>query len=255
ADKAAAAQARTAYEALTATQKAIVGDITRLTEAEAVIAGLETLTSKVLTTFDFSTVYAAQARGESKTITSTNFQANPKHFTISDGKITIPVDLTWNIPLNGFTTGQVVGSAVDSFIQDYCNAHGIDLGNRTLGGMGFEDTFFITTFKTGSSASITLGGNDWSFFFQNNHYTGTDEDSSKNRTFTIGDGAATATIMLDWNYADMAALVSDLNNQLNAASVAAIAVKVNENQFKLVPSSSDKTITVSGRDKDVLFGN
>ncbi|MBY0216801.1 S-layer homology domain-containing protein, partial [Paenibacillus illinoisensis] len=41
ADKAEVEEARTKYEALTATQKALVGDITRLTEAEAAIVELE----------------------------------------------------------------------------------------------------------------------------------------------------------------------------------------------------------------------
>ncbi|MCG7386943.1 hypothetical protein MH144_30515, partial [Paenibacillus sp. ACRRY] len=40
-DKAAVEEARTKYEALTATQKTLVGDITRLTEAEAAIVDLE----------------------------------------------------------------------------------------------------------------------------------------------------------------------------------------------------------------------
>ncbi|MBY0220763.1 hypothetical protein, partial [Paenibacillus illinoisensis] len=41
ADKAEVEEARTKYEVLTATQKALVGDITRLTEAEAAIVELE----------------------------------------------------------------------------------------------------------------------------------------------------------------------------------------------------------------------
>ncbi|WP_054022963.1 S-layer homology domain-containing protein [Bacillus sp. FJAT-28004] len=214
----------------------------------------ETITSKAITTFDFSTVGATQAREESKIITSTDFKSNPKHFTISDGTVTIPVDLTWNIPLNGFTTGQVVGSAVDSFIQDYCNAHGIDLGKRTVNGVGFGDTFFISTFKTGSAASITLGGKDWSFFFQNSYYTGTD-DHTKNRTFIISDGVKIATILLKRRYTDMADLVSDLNDQLKLASVSATAEKVNENQFKLVSNSADITLSITGKDKNQFFGD
>ncbi|SDJ96061.1 immunoglobulin-like domain-containing protein, partial [Paenibacillus typhae] len=213
----------------------------------------ESITSKAITNFDFSFEYATQARKESKKITSTDFQSNPKHFTISDGTVTIPVDLTWNIPLNGFSSGQVVGSAVDSFIQDYYNAHGINLGNRTVAGMGFGDTFFITTFKTGSDASITLGGNDWSFFFDNNHYTGTDEDRSKNRTFNVSDGTNTATILLEWEYIDMDDLVSDLNYQL--ASVSVTTKKVNATQFQLVANSAEITITITGTDKSQFFEN
>ncbi|MGG4480264.1 S-layer homology domain-containing protein [Paenibacillus illinoisensis] len=346
ADKTAVEEVRTKYEALTATQKALVGDITRLTEAEAAIiswqvialaienlevtyngvdvsvllpndqdgasvtwslkdptqssiidvlngdiirAGLtadtnivlvatiisgskstnkefvitvqaevaepKSILSKEITNFDFTNVYATQAREESNKIISTDFKTNPKHFTISDGNITIPVDLTWDIPLNGFSTGQVVGSAIDSFIQDYCNAHGINLGDRTVGGYGFEDTFFISTFKTGSSAAITLGGNDWSFFFQNNHWTGTDEDSTKNRTFVVSDGVNQASIVLRQKFTDMSNLVTYLNNQLQSASVSVTAEQVSESQFKLVSNSSNTDITITGNDKEQFFDN
>ncbi|MGG4127164.1 S-layer homology domain-containing protein [Paenibacillus illinoisensis] len=346
ADKAAVQEARTKYEALTANQKALVGDITRLTEAEAAIAdwqvialaienlkvtyngvdvsvllpnnqdganvtwslkdptqssiidvlngdiiraGLtadtnivlvatiisgskstnkefvitvqaevaepKSILSKEITNFDFTNVYATQAREESNKIISTDFKTNPKHFTISDGNITIPVDLTWDIPLNGFSTGQVVGSAIDSFIQDYCNAHGINLGDRTVGGYGFEDTFFISTFKTGSSAAITLGGNDWSFFFQNNHWTGTDEDSTKNRTFVVSDGVNQASIVLRQKFTDMSNLVTYLNNQLQSASVSVTAEQVDASQFKLVSNSSNTDITITGNDKEQFFDN
>ncbi|MCG7386688.1 hypothetical protein MH144_29160, partial [Paenibacillus sp. ACRRY] len=345
-DKAAVEAARTKYEALTATQKALVGDITRLTDAEAAIAdwqvialaienlkvtysgvdvsvllpnyqdganvtwslkdptqssiidvlngninraglttdtdivlianitsGIKAVTkqfnitvhaevaepksilSKEIANFDFTNVYATSAREESNKITSTDFKTNPKHFTISDGNITIPVDLTWDIPLNGFSTGQVVGSAIDSFIQDYCNAHGINLGDRTVYGSGFEDTFFISTFKTGSSAAITLGGNDWSFFFQNNHWTGTDEDSTKNRTFVVSDGVNQASIVLRQKFTDMSNLVTYLNNQLQSASVSVTAEQVNESQFKLVSNSLNTDITITGNDKEQFFDN
>ncbi|CAH1222975.1 hypothetical protein PAECIP111892_05250 [Paenibacillus auburnensis] len=213
----------------------------------------QTITSKAITNFDFSVTYATQARKESKKITSTNFQSNPKHFTISDGTITIPVDLTWNIPLNGFTSGQVVGSAIDSFIQDYCNAHGINLGERTLAGIGNNDTFFISTFKTGSDASVTLGGNDWAYFFDNNYFTGTDEDHTKNRTFTVSDGTNTATILLERKYYNMDGLVNALNKQLT--SVSATAIKVNETQFKLVANSAAINLTIAGTDKSQFFEN
>ncbi|MEO2207988.1 S-layer homology domain-containing protein [Paenibacillus pabuli] len=222
---------------------------------QAEVAEPKSILSKEITNFDFTNVYATQARGESKKITSTDFKTNPKHFTISDGNITIPVDLTWDIPLNGFSTGQVVGSAIDSFIQDYCNAHGINLGDRTVGGYGFEDTFFISTFKTGSSAAITLGGNDWSFFFQNNHFTGTDEDSTKNRTFVVSDGVSQATVVLTQEFSNVDNLVSYLNNQLQSASVSVTAEKENENQFRLVPDNSNTEITITGTDKEQFFGN
>ncbi|MBN6186994.1 hypothetical protein JQN58_08360 [Aneurinibacillus sp. BA2021] len=198
-------------------------------------------------------MYATQAREESYTIDSTNFATSPKQFTISDGTYTIPVTLNWDIPLNGFTRGQVVGSAVDSIIQQYCNDHGINLGNRTMSAVGFADTFFISTFKTGSNVVITLGGNDWSFFFKNNRFTGTDEDRSKNRTFTVNDGINTATVLLEWKYLDMDDLVDDIDQQLSNASLSASAVKVSENQFIITGTVAGVTLTIGGTDKEQFF--
>ncbi|MET3851302.1 S-layer homology domain-containing protein [Paenibacillus sp. OAE614] len=213
----------------------------------------EVITSKTIADFDFSTIYATQARGESFKVRTTDFQSEPKHFTISDGTITIPVDLTWNIPQGEFTVGQVVGSAVDSFIQDYCNAHGIDLGKRTLGAVGFGDTFSIFAFSTGSESSVTLGGSDWQYFFPQSQYNGTDIDHSKNRTFNVSDGEHTAVVTLDWQYATMDDLVGAINRQLQGASVSAVAEKVNDNQFRLVANSTDIQLNVSGVDKNQFF--
>lgn len=213
----------------------------------------EVITSKTITDFDFSTIYATQARGESFQVQTTDFQSAPKHFTISDGKITIPIDLTWNIPLGEFTAGQVVGSAVDSFIQDYCNAHGIDLGKRTLGAVGFGDTFSIFAFSTGSASSVTLGGSDWHYFFPQSQYNGSDIDHSKNRTFNVSDGEHTAVVTLDWQYASMEALVEAINGQLQGASVTAAAETVNANQFRLIANSTGILLSVSGVDKNQFF--
>lgn len=220
---------------------------------EAIKDEPEVITSKTIADFDFSTIYATQARGESFKVRTTDFQSEPKHFTISDGTITIPVDLTWNIPQGEFTVGQVVGSAVDSFIQDYCNAHGIDLGKRTLGAVGFGDTFSIFAFSTGSESSVTLGGSDWQYFFPQSQYNGTDIDHSKNRTFNVSDGEHTAVVTLDWQYATMDDLVGAINRQLQGASVSAVAEKVNDNQFRLVANSTDIPLNVSGVDKNQFF--
>lgn len=67
---------------------------------QAEVSEPKSIISKEITNFDFTNVSATQAREESKKITSTDFKSNPKHFTISDGNITIPVDLTWDIPLS-----------------------------------------------------------------------------------------------------------------------------------------------------------
>ncbi|SFJ84558.1 S-layer homology domain-containing protein [Paenibacillus sp. UNC496MF] len=252
ADKTAVASARAAYDGLPSARQALVTNEAKLNAAEARIAELWFIGSKAVTSFDFSTSYATQARGESFQIADTNYGAHPVHFTISDGNVTIPVDLTWNIPLNGFTTGQAVGSAVDSFIQQYCNDHHIDLGQRTLAAMGFGDTFFVTTFATGSQASVTLGGG-YTALFGSNHFAGTDEDANKNRTLTVGDGTHVATILLEWAYADMDDFVSDLNWQLQNANVAVQAVKLDAAHFKLSPTTANGSLTIDGADKAQFF--
>ncbi|NBD25771.1 hypothetical protein GT019_18010, partial [Paenibacillus sp. T1] len=251
-DKTAVAAARSAFEALTSVRQALVTNVDMLVQAEARIAELRFLPSKALSDFDFETIYATQARGESVRITDTNFQSHPVSFTISDGNVVIPVELNWDIPLNGFTTGQAVGSAVDSFIQQYCNDHHIDLGQRTLAAMGFDDTFYIMTFATGTQASVTLGGG-YSAFFADNHFTGTNEDMSKNRTFTVSDGTQTATIILEWAYYDMDDFIADLNWQLQNANVQAVAAKIDATHFKLSSSTATGTLAIDGADKAQFF--
>ena len=254
-DKAAVVAAKSAFDLLTAAQQVLISatNKTKLADAIAKIEELNkpsSVTSLAITNFDYSTVYGTQARGESNKITSTNFKNNPKQFTISDGTYTIPITLNWDIPLNGFTIGQSVGSAVDSTIQQYFIDRGIDLGKRTLSAVGFSDTFFVSTFKVGSDASVTLGGNDWSYFFGQNQFRGTNNDTSKNRTFTVSDGKTTATILLEWKYVDMSDLVDDLNYQLSTTSVK--AVKLDDRQFKL---SANSAITIGGANKAEFFAN
>lgn len=210
-----------------------------------------TVTSKNISNFNYETIYAEQARLNSKTISSVNFASNPKQFTVSDGTHTININLNWDIPLSGFTTGQMMGSAVDSFIQDYCNANHIDLGNRTMGSVGYGDTFSIYTFSTGSSAKITLGGSNWSDFFTLSQSTGKNDDFSANRSFIISDGINSTNIKLEWDDADMDGLISDINSQMG--SVLARAEKVSESQFKIVAKTGAHTITISGTDKDEFF--
>lgn len=115
------------------------------------------------------------------------------------------------------------------------------------------DTFYISTFNTGSKASITLGGNDWSQFFRTDYYTGTDEDNSQNREFTVSDGTHISKIILQWNYSDIDDLVEAINNQLQDNSVSATVTKFSENQFKITPTESSVNLTIGGKDANNLF--
>ncbi|QRG67342.1 flagellin hook IN motif-containing protein [Brevibacillus choshinensis] len=163
------------------------------------------------------------------------------------------VDLTWDIPLNGFTTGQVMGSAADSFIQQYYNDHHIELGQRTMAGIGFGDTFSVSRFQTGSSNVITIGGDDWDEFFDTDTAYGSNTDTSKNRSFTISDGSKTATITLEWKLDDMDDLVDVINDELTSEGVQATAVKVSAGTFKIVAKKANVTITISGANSNDFF--
>lgn len=219
------------------------------------------ITSKELTNIDFSTEYAKQVTANSKTISTSNFQAETKSFTINDGKGNIiPVNLTWNIPQNEYahTPAASIGSAVDAVIQDYFNANG-GLGNRTVTASvnwnesSQGDTFRIQSFQSGATQSITLGGSDWEDFFGQQIYYGTDEDTSKNRTFTVSDGTKSSIILLKWNFGDMTGLVNFINQQLENAQVNIVAEKVSETNFKLISTESNGTIIIDGVDKSLFF--
>jgi len=147
-----------------------------------------------------------------------------------------------------------MGSAVDSFIQDYCNANHIDLGARKVCAMGSGDTFVISTFQTGSAAQITLGGDNWNDFFANSQYSGIDEDKTENRHFSISDGTNSVDIVLDYDVLNMDGLVAEINTQIGT-SVLVRAEQVDDNHFKMIPQSGAKTITINGVDKLQFFEN
>ncbi|GGD84928.1 S-layer homology domain-containing protein [Paenibacillus nasutitermitis] len=255
ADEAAVTAARSAYNNLTSAQQVLVTNLGKLVQSEARITQLhlpQSLTSKEIADLNFEDIYATQARGESYTIADTNFQSHPVSFTVSDGNVVINVNLNWDIPLNGFTKGQVVGSAVESFIQQYYNDHHLDLGTRTLAAMGFGDTFYIMTFATGTQATVTLGGG-YSALFASNTFSGMN-DVIKSRSFTVSDGTQTVTIYQDRIYATMDALVLDINGQLEDSSLGVVAEKVDASHFRLKPSASNgPVLTIGGEDKELFF--
>lgn len=249
--------ARAAYNALTATQKTYV-TVAPLEAAEQKLKLLMPpmeIQSNAITNFDFANVAATSAKLVSKVITTTDFQTTPREFTISDGTITIPIKINWNVPLSGFTIGQVMGGVIDSFIQDYCNAHGIDLMKRPMAAFGTDDTFQIISYSSGSSSNITLGGKDWGVFFDNSQSVGTNADTTKSKTFTVSDGTKQATISLSTNLSNIDNVITRINQRLSASLVAAQAVKVDANHFKIVASSSSYTITIGGTDKSYFFSH
>ncbi|MFF2753484.1 Ig-like domain-containing protein [Psychrobacillus sp. NPDC058041] len=211
---------------------------------------VSTLESLAISNFDYATIFASQAVLVSKPISSSNFQGNSKKFTIYDGTNTINVDLWWNIPQNEYaiTPAMSIGSAVESYIQ-MNNLNGRATWASSFGG----DTFQIGTFNTGKSAFVQVSGPNWNEFFYTDRVTGSDEDTSKNRSFSISDGLKIAEINLNDNYYTMDQLVDSLNSQLTSANVKVEAIKKDDNHFILKATELNVNITVDGTDKNEFF--
>jgi hypothetical protein len=259
------ASARTIALAMPAITNADMGAMT--TALNAAIALLreavpETLSSIAVINFNYSTLFATQARIESKAITTSNFnksEGKNKVFNVTDSSgNTILIDLWWNIPAlvndQPATYATVVGSAVESYIQQYfVDKGGAALMNRTLWASGSGDKFSIGAFGVGPTGKITITGKDASYFFDTLEATGTNEDHSPNRTFTINDGTTIATIALDTSYTGISQLVSDINSMLTTSQ--ASAVKINETQFKLVTKTKGIHLTIGGTNRSDFFSS
>jgi predicted heme/steroid binding protein len=221
----------------------------------------EIITSKEIVNFNFATIESSTAMLISKPFAideGYDFRgANAKSFTITDGAgNVIPVNLSWELPRKdtGYSTATLIGSAIESAIQDYFNAHG-GLDNRTLWSACFEfntgTTFTLSSFAEGVLNKITIDGTDGAYFFNELSAQGTDLDTSANRFFSVSDGAHTANISLNSDLSNMDGLVNKLNSSLSGYSVQAVAVKISENSFKIVGDD----ITVEGADIAKFFSS
>lgn len=210
----------------------------------------EIINSVQIMNFNFATIDSSPAQLISKPITTTTFSTDNKYFTITDGLgNVIVVDLWWDLPTDTFTPAQMVGSAIESSIQDYFNAHG-GLENRTLWAASFSgDTFTLSSFASGVVNTITIEGPDGSYFFETLYDQGSDLDMSANRAFSISDGTHTANITLDTDLTNMDGLISEINSYLTGYSVQAEAVKISEDSFKIVGDD----ITIDGANKAEFF--
>ncbi|QFF98005.1 hypothetical protein PB01_03775 [Psychrobacillus glaciei] len=214
------------------------------------IPNVSTLESLAVSNFDYATIYASQAVLISKPMGSSNFQGNSKKFTINDGVNTINVDLYWNIPQNEYATtpAMSIGSAVESYIQ-MNNLYGRATWAGSFGG----DTFRIGTFNIGKSSFVHVSGPNWNDFFDTDLAIGSDEDTSKNRSFSVNDGFNIAEINLNDDYYTMDQLLESLNSQLISANVKVEAIKKNDNHFVLIATELNVHITVDGKDKNDFF--
>ncbi|SES10178.1 hypothetical protein SAMN04487944_11833 [Gracilibacillus ureilyticus] len=213
------------------------------------------ITSKELTDFNFSTVYATQAKLVSKPVTVGDFTGNRKDFTIVIGEDRIPVYVDWKLSTD-FTKGAAMGSVVESHIQQYyIDKGGSDaLMNRPIYANGSNDTFQIGTYQSGVSSSFTLEGTDWTYFFEQSVAHGTDTDTSGNREFSVSDGTNKATIQLTYDLETVEGLVSYINNALENAAVEAKAEKISSTQFKITLTTDSGELIIDGINKEDFFG-
>lgn len=212
------------------------------------------ITSKRITSLDFSTAAATQAKLMSKPVTVGDFTGNRKDFTIVIGEDRIPIYVSWALSPS-FPRGEAMGGVVDSHIQDFYYRKGGTNGimNRPIEAFGTGDTFQIRAVQPGSASSFTLAGADWSYFFEQSSALGTDADTFKNRIFTISDGAATVTIQLTTNFATINDLVNRINSRLTNAGVKAQAEKVSSTQFKLTSTIFGGNLLIDGVNKTDFF--
>ncbi|MCJ1908244.1 S-layer homology domain-containing protein [Planococcus ruber] len=210
--------------------------------------------SKSISNFDYSTSQATSASLSSKPVTVGDFTGNPKSFVIVAGEHRIPVNIYWKLSTD-FTRGQSMGGVVDSAIQDYFYAKlGVNgLMNRTVNSYGFNDTFSINSYLSGSASTIRLEGPDWNYFFEQNYSAGKDLDASKNRSFTVSVGEKTATINLTTKFAAISNMVTTINSQLSKAKVPATAVVIDSSHFKIVSSVLGQEVLIGGTHKGEFF--
>jgi len=223
-------------------------------------------TSKSLTTLDFTTVQPTPAQLVSSPVTVGDFTGNQKDFIIRVKKgareDNIPVTISWKLSTD-FSKGESMGSVVESAIQQFYinkdmangDANYTELMTRPVMAIGYSENnqFKIETFSTGSQETITLLGDDWEYFFAENHAQGTDIDKSKNRTFTVSDGTNTVTILLSAKFATIDDLVKYINNRLTNGHVEAKAAKVNTMQFNITLTSNQGTLIIDGLNKADIF--
>jgi hypothetical protein len=214
----------------------------------------ESIISKTLANFDFSTVNASTAKLVSKPVTVGDFTGNRKDFDIVIGAERIPINIYWKLSTD-FPKGASMGSVVESHIQDYYfKKYGIEgFSIRNLYASGTNDTFQISSFQSGPIGSFRLEGPDWQYFFEESTAQGTNMDTSKNRTFTISDGIQTATIRLTSDFSTIEDLISQINNNLTIANVNAQAEKVSSSQFKITQTNNSGQLSIDGTDKAYFF--
>lgn len=208
--------------------------------------------SKTIEHFDFSTQSATTAMLVGKTLTTSEFSKTPKKFTFEvetpEGKKTLVIDLSWNLSTE-LPWGDGISGVINSYAQMAFEVVNVPL----VSWQNFTDdkAFNVMVMGSGSGYKITATGQDAAYFFEDLSAQGTDEDKSKNRTFTVSDGTNTATILLHSQFSDIQVMVNTINSTLAKANVDVVAKKVNQKQFSL--NSAEGTLIIDGKDKETFF--
>ncbi|MMZ44667.1 hypothetical protein D1872_62480 [compost metagenome] len=182
------------------------------------------------------------------------FVANPKEFTVSNGSRVVTIKLYWPLvygdPNMNMAKNQadIIASIFNSYFQ------GLDMiaGARALN----DKQVVLQGFPVGASSKLIIDGKDKDFFFSQTTYSGTDEDTSKNRQFTVSDGTNTTTIVLNWKYNNIEGLASRINDYLSAEpSLQAVAEQVDDDTFQIKSTNTGASaiLEVGGANQTEFF--
>ncbi|AXI01204.1 hypothetical protein DV702_16635 [Sporosarcina sp. PTS2304] len=226
--------------------------ITITVEDTTVITPQVSIESKTIQSLDFSTTYDSPATLVGKTLTTSQFSQSPKNFTLEvetpEGTKSLPIKLNWNLSTE-VPWGDGISGVINSEAQMKFGVYGYPLVSWK--NINDEKAFNVVTLATGSAVKISATGPDASYFFTQLSAQGTDEDTSKNRTFTVNDGTTTVTILLEGQFATIDQLIDEINYYLTLENVSVVAEKVNETKFKLTSNSG--TLVIGGSHKTDFF--
>ncbi|MCP1357757.1 hypothetical protein [Aneurinibacillus migulanus] len=141
---------------------------------------------------------------------------------------------------------------IASIFNSYFQGPDMIAGARALN----DKQVVLQGFPVGASSKLIIDGKDKDFFFSQTTYSGTDEDTSKNRQFTVSDGTNTKTIVLNWKYNNIEGLASRINDYLSAEpSLQAVAEQVDDDTFQIKSTNTGASaiVEIGGANQTEFF--
>ena len=210
------------------------------------------IVSKSIQSLDFSTKPSTTAMLVGKELPTDQFSQTPKKFTLevetAEETKTLPIDLYWNLSTE-FPWGDGISGVINSYAQMKFGVYDYPLVSWK--NSANEKAFNVVALVSGSAVKLKATGPDASYFFEELTVQGTDEDTSKNRSFVVSDGTNSVTLNLATKFSTMDALVNWMNTRLRNANVQASFSKVDDQHFKIT-STADGLI-ISGVNKEDFF--